>query len=281
MKKTIIFSILIALTFGLFGQENNSLKYKEFTKFKLTDGNTYLGTILEENDDYVTIRTEAFAELKITKSSIVSREIITGDKLNKGEYWFENPNATRNLFGPTGYGLRKGEGYYQNFLLFYNSVSYGFTDNITVGVGLIPFSFGDGLFYTITPKVSFPIKEDKFNIGAGVLIAGVGSENVGIAYGVATVGSRDKNFSIGLGYGFNDGELADQPTITVSGMLRLAKKFGLVTENWIIDGEALFTLSGRLIFEAISVDIGFANTSGSGIFPGFPLAGITVPFGRK
>ena len=275
--KSIILNLLICLSINLFGQELT----RDFTLIKVEDGNEYLGTILEENEDFLTMKTKTFAELKIKKSAIKSREVVNSDQLHEGEYWFENPNATRNLFGPTGYGLRKGEGYYQNFLLAYNSVSYGFTDNFTLGVGLIPVIIDDAFFYSITPKVSIPVQENKLNIGGGLLFMGVAGEHFGIAYGVTTIGSRDKNFSFGLGYGFADGELADRPTITLSGMIRISKKFAFVTENWILSDFFLLTYGGRLIFEGISVDIGFANSGDTGLFLGIPIAGITVPFGNR
>ncbi|MDB4728341.1 hypothetical protein OAF63_06080, partial [Saprospiraceae bacterium] len=270
---------------------------------KLTNGNTYLGTVLSEDAETITIKTKEFPQITLRKKDIVSMKVIESNQLKEGEYWFENPNATRNLFGPTGYGLKKGEGYYQNFLLVYNSVSYGFTDNFTVGFGTIPFTFGDGLFFTITPKVSIPIVEDKFNIGVGLLYSSLFGSSSSIAYGVATYGSRDNNFTIGMGYGNIEGEWAEAPIFTFSGMVRLSKKFGLVTENWVIPSRnynyeygpngyessyttsynIAFTYSARLIFEGISVDIGFFNTPELAEYLplGIPMAGITVPFGRK
>ena len=32
----------------------------------------------------------------------------------------KNPNPTRNFYGPTGYGLKKGEGYFQNIMVILN-----------------------------------------------------------------------------------------------------------------------------------------------------------------
>lgn len=110
----------------------------------------------------------------------------------------ENPHATRYLFGPNGYGLRKGEGYYSNTWIFFNQLSYGFTDNFTVGAGVIP------LFCLPAPrrrsgsppKFSIPVKKDVVNLGVGGLFATVlGGEDVGtfgIAYGQLTLGSRPK-----------------------------------------------------------------------------------------
>ncbi|MEZ5070324.1 MAG: hypothetical protein R2751_04985 [Bacteroidales bacterium] len=40
--------------------------------------------------------------------------LLQSNDLVEGEYWFSNPHATRYFFGTNGYGLEKGEGYYQN-----------------------------------------------------------------------------------------------------------------------------------------------------------------------
>lgn len=306
MKKSAILSFLvICFSISLFAQENQTEPTKDFVLFKLTDGNTYLGSILTENNEFITIKTKEFEELKIRKATIKSRKTIASTELHQGEYWFENPNSTRNLYGPTGYGLKKGEGYYQNFMLLFNGVSYGFTDNFTLGIATMPFTFGEGLFININPKLSFPIVKDKFNVGAGVSYTNAFESSFGIAYGVATLGSRDNNFTIGLGYGNVEGEWAKSPIITFSGMMRVSKRFAFVTENWLLPNQNynseydpatnsfstsqtteyqfLLTYGVRLMFESISIDLGFLNNKelSESLIIGFPIVGISVPFGKK
>jgi hypothetical protein len=54
--------------------------------------------------------------------------------------------------------MNKGEGYYHNFMVFINQATYGVTDNISIGGGLVPlFLFGGLTPVWITPKVSVPI----------------------------------------------------------------------------------------------------------------------------
>ena len=250
-----------------------------------TDGTFVIGEFVKEDDEYIWID-GSFGETKIKKTSIVSKQVIDKSRFKDGKYWFENPNATRNLYGPTGYGLNKGEGYYQNFMILLNSVSYGFTDNITVGVGIIPFSFGDGLAFTITPKVSFPIVEDQINVGAGVLYANLFGESAAIAYGVGTFGSKDNNFTFGLGYGNIDSEWADRPIVTLSGMLRTGRRISIVTENWFVpissfdgfDYQGFLTGSARIMLRKVSLDIGVIGLPGEGV--AFPVVGIVLPFGN-
>ena len=113
---------------------------------------------------------------------------------------------------------------------------------MTVGLGLVPtFLFGAGATpFWITPKVSIPVVKDKFNIGAGVLYANVvGSDvetgkGIALAYGITTFGSRDKNMSIGVGYGWADGGWASKPTINVSFMARVSRNGYFLSENYFI-----------------------------------------------
>lgn len=152
------------------------------------DGNQYVGWIVDQNADVLVLKTDNLGEIKLPKKQIkLMRPVRTTEMVN-GEYWPENPHATRYLFGPNGYGLRKGEGYYSNTWIFFNQISYGITNNFTLGAGIIPLFFFDGAASPIwiTPKVSIPIKKDMFNVGVGGLFATVLGEDVGtfgVAYG--------------------------------------------------------------------------------------------------
>jgi hypothetical protein len=247
------------------------------------DENKMMGTIEKENDEIISLKTENYGTIEIKKSNILTRKIVESDAIIKnGKIWFENPNATRNLYGPTGYGLKKGEGYYQNFYLFLNSGSYGFTDNFTLGIGVIPIPFIGA--FTITPKFSFPIVENKWNAGVGVLYARIVDYDMGIGYGVLTYGDKNNNITAGIGYGFQEGELAQRPTLTLSGMFRVAERFSFVTENWFVNGEdgyqAFVSVSARYMFDRLSIDFGFVNPVQFGFAIGIPVVGVVVPFGK-
>ncbi|MEX0722919.1 MAG: hypothetical protein WD357_02470 [Gracilimonas sp.] len=254
------------------------------------DGNTYIGTLVSENDTEVVIRTESVGEITLQRSNIKSMEKIDPKRIREGEYWHENPHSTRYLFSTSAIGLRKGEGYYQNTWIFFNNVNYGVTDNISLGAGLIPtFLFGTGSVpFWIMPKLSIPISTESFHIAAGGLFGGVlGEENagVGLAYGIATVGNRDSNLSLGLGYGYADGTWADIPLINVNGMYRFKKNMYFISENYFVTagGETLGLLSVALRWapENFALDFGLLRpTDTGGEFIGVPWLGIAIPFGK-
>jgi hypothetical protein len=82
-------------------------------------------------------------------------------------------------------------------------------------------------------------------------------------YGVGTFGSRESNFTFGTGWGFINGKFANEPFITLSGMTRVSKSIGLVTENWFIptDGyKPVFSYGIRFFGDKTAFDLAFINT---------------------
>ena len=256
------------------------------------DDNEYVGQITYRDNDILRIKTTNIGEITIQMRDVKNIERVKMSQMVNGEFWFENPHATRYFFSPNGYGLRKGEGYYQNTWILFNQVSYGFTNNFTMGFGLFPtFLYGgeglDGTILWITPKVSVPVEPDKVNVGFGALIGtAVGVDGAGgLAYGSVTLGSRDKNFTAGLGYGFANGDWADTPVINLSGMIRTGKRGFFMTENYLVSegGEVAGFLSagGRYVFKRLAIDYGGFVPVGVGGFGILPWLGINVPFGNK
>lgn len=258
------------------------------------DDNEYIGTIVEQTDEVITLQTINLGRLSLQKSAIKNIKAVKKGSIVNGQYWFDNPHPTRYFWGPSGYGLKRGEGYYQNIWVTFNQVSYGFTDNFSLGVGTFPvFLFGVNFIpFWITPKISIPIKEDKLNASAGALyFNAVGTDagdldgGVGLLYGTFTIGPKDKNLTLGLGYGYDGSGLAKSPAISISGMTRVGRKAYLMSENYIlpIEGEVVGILSvgGRHVGRRLAIDYGlFAPISSDGIPGAFPWLGIVVPFGK-
>jgi hypothetical protein len=264
-------------------------------KVETFDGNVYVGTIVSKEENLLILKTVKLGELRISFPDVKEMKEIALKNIKNGEIWPENPNSTRYFYLPNGYGLEKGEGYYQNTWVLFNQVSYGLTNSFSMGVGLMPlFLFGvNGFPVWITPKFSIPIEKDKWNLGVGAIIGGyVGreSENIptlGMFYGVSTFGSREKNMTVGLGYAFADGDVASTPVVTLGGTIQTGRKHFLLTENYFVfsDGElvALLWMGGRYASQHIAIDYGLIIPVSPGIpnFIAMPWLGLTVPFGNK
>lgn len=256
---------------------------------EMKSGEQHIGYLMYEDDTEINLKTETQGVLILKWRDILSIKDIEKKEVTKeGVYYEYNLQSTRYFFGPNGFGLKKGEGYYQNVWILFNQVSYGITDYISASAGVVPlFLFaGAPSPFWIVPKVSIPVVEDKINIGAGALLGGIsGEENssFGIAFGSFTYGNRNSNISVSLGYGMAGGEWSSAPVVTLSGMLRVSKKTYLITENYIFPEEvelSLISLGGRSFAKKVGIDYGLFIPVGIGVAVAIPWLGITVPFGN-
>ena len=294
MKK--ILSTFALLTVCLIGISliSNAQNSQDSIKSQIetVDGNEYIGIILEQNAETITIKTDKLGEIIIPRVEVKRITQLTSVKAKNGTYWLDNPQSTRYFWSPNGYNLKKGEGYYQNVWIMFNQAVYGFTDHFSVGVGVVPlFLFaGTSTPAWLTAKFSVPVVKNKVNLGAGALVGTViGEENTGfgILYGISTFGSRDKNVNIGLGWGFAGGEMAKNPTVNIGGMIRTGARGYIITENYFIGTPeefiVLMSLGGRRIIKHTGLDFGVFIPLGAdiGSFVAIPWLGFTIPFGTK
>lgn len=267
----------------------DTTRYRVETK----DGNAFQGTIIETDSVHIRVSTERLGVVTILQEDIKSITKLESTAVVNGKYWYRNLQSTRYLWAPNGYGLKKGETYYQNVWVLFNQISTGISDYVSFGIGMIPLFLFNGTSTPawITPKVSIPIHRDKINIGTGALLGTVlgesSSAGFGLAYGIATFGSRDANLSIGLGYGFAGGEWSQTPTVTISGIRRVSERTYLISENYYLDfgyGDkfALASFGGRSLLKGVGIDYAAVMPLGTGGgFYALPWLGITVPIRNK
>ena len=90
-------------------------------------------------------------------------------------------------------------------------------------------------------------------------LVGEESETLGLFYGVGTIGNRDNNMTVGIGYGYAGDEILRTPLINISGMVRVNRRLFLLTENYFIPeaeaGGILFA-GARWTTEQFAVDFG-------------------------
>ncbi|MCK4631717.1 MAG: hypothetical protein KAT79_00535, partial [candidate division Zixibacteria bacterium] len=236
----------------------------------LIDGSTLVGKITQVGDSEITFETK-MGEMTISIDKIVEIKMISSEAMKDGKYWFPNPNRTRLFFGQTGRMLKKGEGYFSDTYLFFPGIAFGITDNITFGGGMSIFpglDFNRQLFY-FTPKIGVSTSEN-MSLAVGALVVRVPVDDdldsddplfVGVAYGAATLGTDDRSFSVALGYGFVEDEMADKPAVMLGCDYRLSRRTAFVSENWIFPGvdDPLVSYGIRFFGEKLSVDLGFVT----------------------
>ena len=109
------------------------------------DGNEYVGKIIKTDYGRFTLLTEKGREIKIFTKYIKTMREVSLSNLNKSNFWIDNPQATKYFISGNGYGLKKGEGYYQNSWIILSQVAIGITNNFSITAGTVPlFMFGEG-----------------------------------------------------------------------------------------------------------------------------------------
>ena len=245
----------------------------------LRDGSTIFGRILAVNADTVTFQTQA-GNIQLSASAIREIKEIPAADLREGEYWFPNPNSTRLFFAPSGQMLKKGEGYFSDYELFFPGIAYGVTDNVTIGggVSLFPAAVEDQVYY-VTPKIGISVA-DKVHVAAGVLFARTHGGTGGIYYGVGTFGDGNASVTLGGGYGFAGGKIEAKPVGMIGGELRVSRRLGIVTENYLLpvsDNNFLYSFGLRFMGEKLTTDLALVNVSGSDVI-GIPYVDFVFRF---
>jgi hypothetical protein len=244
------------------------------------DGSTFVGRVVAVHPESIEMQTSAG---KVSVAFASMKPLVSiGTPGHEG--WFENPNKTRLFFAPTGQMLKKGEGYFSDYELFFAGVAYGVTDNISIGGGVSLFpgvGASDQLLY-ITPKIGFS-PSPKMHLALGAIVSTVPGDfsNVGAVYGVGTAGDGDASVTGGIAYGFAGKDLTSEFAVLVGGEKRLSQRIGLVSENYFVPssvGTNVVSGGVRFMSEKLTVDLALVNSPSDPIFPGIPWVSFVYKF---
>ncbi len=258
----------------------------------LRDGSTLIGQVMTSWGD--SARFASLTGVTMLRATDIRRlRVVPASAIRNGEYWPIDPSSSRLYFAPTGRMLPSGEGYYSNHWVFLNEVHHGVSDRFTLGGAMTLFpsdNFLKNNLYFISPKVGV-YQSEKTNVAAGVFAGiapffkddfGEDSENTfGIVYGVATFGDDDGSLSVGTGYGYAGGRMADNPMLMVGFNKRITRRLALVSENWLFPNtdRPLVSYGVRTIGERLAWDFGFITVLGKdGLVPGVPWIGLTYRY---
>ncbi|WBO83830.1 hypothetical protein [Hymenobacter yonginensis] len=208
----------------------------------LRSGSAFDGELTDRQPQRLQFLTKDLGVVQVERANIERLEELTSEVARRPANWHNIGNGNRLFFAPTARNLRQGEGSLQDISLYFVGANYGFTDNFSMGVmfSAIPTVPLQDQFLALTPKFSAKISE-KWHAGAGLLYLripdfeyGNNSFGVGLAYGLATYGSADDNFTVGLGYGFSGSGILSTPVLQVGGQKRISRRVSLISENYLI-----------------------------------------------
>lgn len=247
----------------------------------LADGSVLYGHVLQQ--DSTTLRLELLSGdvIELRRSRLRDIRPLTG-RVVEGEIWRADPNATRLFFAPTGRSLASGHGYISVYELVIPFLAVGVSDRFTVsgGTPLVFGGEGDRIFW-LAPKLQV-VRRDRLAAAIGALhfFSTGGEGSAGIAYGVGTFGGADNAVTVGLGYGYAEGDLSDQPVIMVGGEARGSRTMKLITENYFVPGEGALVSGGfRFFGERLTADLGLVVPTGTDETVAFPLVNFVYNWG--
>jgi len=239
----------------------------------LKDGQQLRGKLVSQDASGATLELEGGGRVVVPAASIERIELA---RAGQAEVRSQDPNRTRYLYSPSGFMLKRGQGYISQTELLVTSFAYGVTDHLTLGLGTaVPFLFvADGVNLVGTVKFGGSIGE-KVHLAAGAqglwlpgLDAGT---TAGFLFGTVSFGTPDAHVGLSVGPPFvagNENDFGDL-LASVSGAVRVSEHIALVSENWIIPGgdETTFVGSGavRFIGQRLGVDAGLLFVQGSEI----------------
>lgn len=143
------------------------------------------------------------------------------------------PNLNHVFFSPSGFNLRRDEANYRSFWGIANSLSYGITDNISIG--------GDISSLILMSMVSVKIKgtiniTKNIHIGAGVRLHGIKElgetlKSYTSYYSTLSLGNEKRFFNIAAG-AIDDGKKAT-PYYTVGASVQMGKRWRFLADSFI------------------------------------------------
>lgn len=247
----------------------------------------------------------------LADSTIVDNEKTSNTNLST------NVSGSRYFISPTAIGLKRGEGYYQNYLLSNNQFNYGLTNHISMGISLNLFplsiietaseeeiesgSNDDLVGFMISPMYTSFTKDEIFNVGFGGLIINRPNTkevvDIFAMYGCTTIGTKLNNFTLGFGIDPRKPEDYDPDAIVsisitavifaAAGSLQVGKQVALITDNWAVVHDeystAFFSLGARYLGKRFSLDLAIVGSTPESeqfnlkVSP-IPLIGLNIPF---
>lgn len=155
-----------------------------------------------------------------------------------GGFGYSNVGKSRHLYAPSSIGLKQGQGYFSQKLLF-SAGAYGVTDNVTLLAGT--FTFFPPLLSIVGGKVSGEVAENvHISAGAEYFMTGLdGFDTLArVGFGGVTLGHDDSQITFSSGYmdmpddnaGIGDSAIP----LVVSGQHRVSDRGVLITENWLL-----------------------------------------------
>jgi hypothetical protein len=288
-----VYSLIILLfaVQDVHGQEEESQAEPVQVELEMKDRRFLKGKVLGVQKDSATFMDGSNNIYRIALSEIKNIHYVDESSVRRKD-WFNPPNRNRYLFSSSALPLKKGEIIISNAYLFLHSVQFGVSDKVTIGGGGDLFA---GTIGYLTARVNL-LKSEKHHFTAGGSLyffpadlfsnyTNDESVTIGMVSAASTWGDASNNFTLGAGYMYLGNEFLP-PIITIGATKRIAKKFGLVTENWaLFVGEktgipVIISVGARYYTKRSTLDLALFSDSES-VFGSFvPYIAYSITVGK-
>ncbi|MDZ7262536.1 MAG: hypothetical protein ONB05_10580 [candidate division KSB1 bacterium] len=241
----------------------------------LKDGSEVVGQIIEADTQKIRFQTLTGVVMEIPRDTIQKIEYLQGT-VKVGRYQHPDPGHTRLFLAPTGRTLRRGEGYFADYWIFFPTFAYGVTDWLTLsgGLSLLPDIGLESQILYFGSKVRF-LHRNNFDLAGGFFCISLPwGENlfwdeddertaVGATYTVGSFGNVNTSLTFGLGWPFAEGTFADNPVFLIGGETRWSNNIKLLSENWIfpnVENGLSLSFGIRFFGRHLAADLGIITS---------------------
>ncbi len=253
-------------------------------EFILYDGSTLNSVLSTIRGDTLVVKTLAGVEITIPDGILKMVRPLKRD-IPRGRFQQTDPNQTRLFFSPTGRPLKQHSGYFADYYVFFPTLAYGLTANLSIsgGVSIIPGATSQLMY--IAPRFALTLNR-KVSLAAGFLTMGIlnQEERFSLGYLVTTFGDAVSAVTLGIGiplHANSSGSL-----LLIGGEMQISNHVKLITENWVFAGNdlsLLYSAGIRFFGQRLAVDlalVGFDEFAFKQGFPLIPYVDFSVFFGH-
>ncbi len=212
--------------FGQVEEKNDSIPI--LYEIKTSDGNIHRGNITKESPSQITINRIDGMEIEIPKYVIVYKKVAP----KNSETTRATEHASRYLYSPSAFPIKKGEGYINLMYFSIVQAQYGLTDHFSIGITSTAITMPT----LINAKYSMQLDKNIYaSIGGQIgKLWFIDEETLGIGFVNMTFGDKKENLSLNAGYGFYTGLDEQLPIFSACYAKETSSKVAVIAEFWAI-----------------------------------------------
>lgn len=281
IKKFLFLGFFVLITACIQAQDFNP---GEDVVVTLVDGSVIRGKFQSKTDTELTLsKGEERIIILLEKVLYYSDVDVKNEVSSPGDY---RDYADQYSVFPSALPVEHKKIYYRNIDLFANIFSFGISERFSLNAGFESLSIlaGNTPVLFATPKLNLPVS-DQFHMSVGTTVFVYESESAALLFGNATVGNTMNNFTVGLAFGYADGETTDKPILFLGYQFALSRKVSLLGEFVGIDigddMEGLFDISLRFKTRGgYAFDFGIARPIDNDVDGVLPIITFTIPLNK-